>query len=63
MISRTSLTHPLRVDTVSCEPHAAGLIGKRFCPGKYGASLYGAPWARDLEADLDAVLAWGASMV
>ena len=63
MLLRTSVTHPLRIDTVSCAPHAQGSIGITFCPGKCGPSLYGAHWARDLEADLDAVLAWRASVV
>jgi ADP-ribosyl-[dinitrogen reductase] hydrolase len=57
---RTSLTHPIRVDAV---PVAGGLLGLTFCPGKHGDSLNGAPWARDLETDLAALKAWGASLV
>jgi protein-tyrosine phosphatase len=63
MTSCTSITHPIRIDAVTCEPHAPGEIGITFCPGKFGQSLYGALWARELDADLDAVLAWGPSVV
>ncbi len=57
---RTSLTHPIRVDAL---PVSGGLLGLTFCPGKHGDSLTGAPWARDLEADLAALKAWGTSLV
>ena len=57
---RTSLTHPIRVDSL---PIAGGLLGLTFCPGKHGDSLNGAPWARDLEADLAALKVWGTSLV
>jgi protein-tyrosine phosphatase len=60
---RTSLSHPLRVDALPCHPHAPGVIGITFCPGKRGDSVYGAPWARDLALDLDAIAAWGADMM
>jgi len=56
---RTSLTHPLRIDTL-VDDRTGGTIGITFCPGKQGDSLYGSPWARDLDMDLDAVKAWGA---
>lgn len=39
------------------------MLGLTFCPGKSGASLYGDGWARDLEVDVDAIAAWGASAV
>lgn len=57
---RTSCTHPLRIDAI---PVAAGRLGLTFCPGKQGDSLNGAPWARDLEADLVALREWGAEQV
>lgn len=57
---RTSLTHPLRVDAI---PVAAGQLGLTFCPGKHGTSLNGAPWARDLDTDLQALRDWGADLV
>jgi protein-tyrosine phosphatase len=59
-MSRTSLTHPLRIDAL---PLAAGTLGLTFCPGKLGDSLTGDRWARDLEADLAAIKAWGAELV
>jgi ADP-ribosyl-[dinitrogen reductase] hydrolase len=57
---RTSFTHPIRVDPL---PVAGGLLGLTLCPGKHGDSLNGPPWARDLEADLEALSAWGAGLV
>lgn len=57
---RTSASHPLQIATLPVGPGAVGLT---FCPGKQGDSLYGAPWARDLEMDLDAIQQWGAAMV
>jgi ADP-ribosyl-[dinitrogen reductase] hydrolase len=59
---RTSISHPLRVDSVSV-PGAAGLIGMTICPGKKGDSVYGLPWDRDLRADMEAIKAWGATVV
>lgn len=54
---RTSETHPLRIDEVAAGD-AGGVIGITFCPGKQGDSCSGAPWARDLETDLDAIARW-----
>ncbi|TXL64106.1 cyclin-dependent kinase inhibitor 3 family protein [Zeimonas arvi] len=54
---RTSETHPLRIDEIAAGS-AGGVIGITFCPGKQGDSYSGAPWARDLEADLDAIARW-----
>lgn len=59
-MSRTSLTHPLRIDTL---PLAVGTLGLTFCPGKDGDSLTGDHWARDLDADIAAIKAWGADLV
>jgi len=53
---RTSETHPIRIDPL---PVSNGLLGLTFCPGKRGDSVYGAPWARDLETDLSAIQGWG----
>jgi len=50
---RTSLTDPLRIDWI--ETKAGGLIGMTFCPGKKGDSIYGSPWDRDLEMDLQVI--------
>lgn len=57
---RTSLTHPLSIDVL---PLANGEIGLTFCPGKQGDSVFGAPWARDLDLDLQAIKAWGTHAV
>jgi len=57
---RTSISHPLHIATVPLED---GAIGLTFCPGKQGSSVFGAPWQRDLQADLDAIGRWGASTV
>lgn len=54
---RTSQTDPLRIDEVQAVD-AGGVVGLTFCPGKQGDSMTGPPWARDLEADLDAIARW-----
>ncbi|MDB5874662.1 MAG: phosphatase [Ramlibacter sp.] len=62
MRPRTSFSHPLHIASVPCAPWASGVIGVTFCPGKWGDSLYGAPWRRDLDVDLDVIHSWGASL-
>lgn len=57
-MSRTSQTHPLRIDPVRA---GNGLIGVTFCPGKRQPDAMTGSWARDLEMDLDAIVAWGAT--
>ncbi|WP_218628302.1 cyclin-dependent kinase inhibitor 3 family protein [Variovorax sp. dw_954] len=57
---RTSISHPLHIATVPLE---CGAIGLTLCPGKQGASEFGAPWQRDLKADLDKIVHWGAAAV
>lgn len=52
---RTSISHPLRIDTMQAGP---GRIGITFCPGKKGPSGSGYDWDRDLAVDLDVVAAW-----
>ena len=59
-MARTSKTHPLRLDEIDC---GGGLLGLTVCPGKQGASLFGDPWMRDLDADLDIIARWGADAV
>lgn len=50
---RTSATHPIEVHFL---PPNTGLnVGLTFAPGKKGPSQYGAPWDRDLDADLEAL--------
>lgn len=62
MTPRTSLSHPLQIGSVPCAPLAQGTIGITFCPGKWGDSVHGAPWQRDLDIDLEAIRAWGANL-
>jgi protein tyrosine phosphatase len=48
---RNSDNDPLRIAELSV-PGMPGLIGMTICPGKKGPSLYGAPWNRDLDVDM-----------
>ena len=59
---KTSITHPLRIDSVEV-PGTKGIIGMTFCPGKKGNGLYSGEWNRDLEADLMAIKEWGAEAI
>jgi ADP-ribosyl-[dinitrogen reductase] hydrolase len=62
MMPRTSHTHPLQIPSVG--PGAGfGRVGISFCPGKWQASAMTGAWARDIDVDLDAVTAWGASAI
>jgi len=56
---RTSRTHPLQIAEVRAKS-ADGRIGITFCPGKHDRAALTGAWARDLGADLDAIVAWGA---
>lgn len=53
---KTSLTHPLRIDSVTAP--GGGLIGMTFCPGRQTHGLYTGLWQRDLAADCLAIEAW-----
>jgi len=57
---RTSKTDPLQINEVSC---AGGAIGLTLCPGKKGGSVFGAPWDRDLAADIGIIRGWAATTV
>ena len=57
---RTSQTDPLEISEIAC---GEGLIGVTFCPGKSGPSVFGAPWARDLDVDVAIIQSWGADYV
>lgn len=57
---RTSQTDPLRISTLRT---GRGRIGMTICPGKIGASQSGAPWMRDLGADLDLIKENGFTVV
>jgi len=59
---RTSQTHPLQIACVRAGP-GFGRIGITFCPGKHDRAAHSGVWARDLDADLDAIAAFGARLV
>jgi hypothetical protein len=59
---RTSETHPLQIATVDAGADR-GKIGVTPAPGKNDRFAIGGPWARDLDKDLDAILAWGARTI
>ncbi|MBI2392014.1 MAG: dual specificity protein phosphatase family protein [Deltaproteobacteria bacterium] len=52
---RTSKTHPLKVDWLDLP--GTERVGLTFAPGKKIGSARGAPWDRDLDLDLDALVA------
>jgi len=56
---RTSQTHPLQIASIELAP-GSGRIGVTFAPGKHDPAGQSCAWARDLGADLDAIVAWGA---
>ncbi len=60
-MERTSITHPLVVDSV--ETPGGGRIGMTLCPGKKQARAASGSWNRDLERDLDAIRDWGAEVL
>jgi ADP-ribosylglycohydrolase/protein-tyrosine phosphatase len=57
---RTSQSHPLKIGTVEMRV-APGRVGITFCPGKTQLSAMTGAWQRDLDIDLQAIRAWGAS--
>ncbi|KXX65676.1 cyclin-dependent kinase inhibitor 3 family protein [Marichromatium gracile] len=59
---RTSQTHPLQIAEVRASP-SHGPIGITFCPGKQDPFAHTGAWRRDLTADLDVIVAWGATLV
>ncbi len=50
--ARTSATDPLQVAWLDT-PGLRGRIGLTLAPGKKATSAFGAPWRRDLDADLE----------
>ncbi len=56
MTIRTSLTHPLPIDSVAAP--GGGRIGMTMCPGKWQERAHTGSWQRDMGADLDVVQAW-----
>jgi ADP-ribosyl-[dinitrogen reductase] hydrolase len=59
---KTSTSHPLRIDEINI-PSCRGRIGMTFCPGKKQPDADSGTWDRDLETDLHAIKAWGASIL
>jgi len=62
MTYRTSLNHPLRINTVPY-PGSDGLIGITLCPGKFQPDGRSGAWCRNLSLDLDRIRDWGAGHV
>lgn len=61
MKPRTSDTYPLQI--AALDAPGGGRIGMTFCPGKRDPLAMTGPWARDLDTDLAAIRAWGASVL
>ena len=59
---KTSQDYPLQIDSVSV-PDSTGRIGMTFCPGKKQRGAMTGDWHRDLTLDLDAIQAWGATVI
>ncbi|MFT8990636.1 MAG: hypothetical protein ABF959_09950 [Gluconobacter albidus] len=57
---RTSLTHPLMIDSFRL---AEGKVGMTLCPGRKGPSLSGPNWDRDLQADILRLKLWCTDIV
>lgn len=60
VLSRTSLTHPLRIAELPVGQRG-GAVGVTFAPGKHQPAAMTGSWARDLDEDLRAIKAWGAT--
>lgn len=58
--ARTSKTHPIEIAAVPVAT-GTGIVGVTFCPGKKDPGAMTGAWDRDLETDLAAIKAWGAS--
>ena len=56
MQTKTSRTHPLKIDAMPC---GGGLLGMTMCPGK----KVNGRWDRDLALDMRAITDWGGSTV
>lgn len=57
---RTSISHPLIINTVSV---SNGELGLTFCPGKKQANALTGSWDRDVSLDIESVKQWGATAV
>ncbi len=56
---RTSLTDPIRIAELAVGTRG-GAVGITFAPGKFQEVAMTGSWARDIDADLSAIRAWGA---
>lgn len=59
-MARTSITHPLRIATLTI---GAGAVGVTFAPGKKQLKAMTGEWHRDIDLDLLAIKAWGAQLL
>ena len=59
---KTSQDYPLEIDYVSV-PDSTGQIGMTFCPGKKQRGGMTGDWQWDLTLDLEAIQAWGATVI
>jgi ADP-ribosyl-[dinitrogen reductase] hydrolase len=57
--SKTSTSHPLRIDSVAV-PGVGGRIGLTFCPGKKQSAAQSGAWDRSLDDDLKVIKAFDA---
>lgn len=60
MSTRTSLTHPLIINTI---PVSAGELGLTFCPGKKQPNAMTGSWNRDITLDIATIKSWGADAI
>lgn len=58
-LSKTSTSHPLRIDSVAVG-EAGGRIGLTFCPGKKQTDALSGVWDRSLNDDMKAIRDFGA---
>lgn len=58
--SKTSTSHPLRIDSVAVGG-SGGRIGLTLCPGKKQTDAQSGVWDRSLEDDMKAIKAFGAA--
>lgn len=56
MSARTSISHPLRIESVGVA--GGGELGMTLSPGRRARLFAHGAWERSLQTDFDAVLAW-----
>lgn len=60
VVIRTSHSHPLLIAEIPIGSNG-GYVGVSFAPGKFQEIAITGSWARDLDTDLSAIRAWGAT--